>query len=128
MNLSKLNVVAAIKNKFVSDAAKGAQEWLADLDLDNDGKKDIEEIQELISGIANGIDTAIKSVDAEKVVKLIQAGEDFIAAGTVLVNIGTSMVNTEQAKQGIALLQTTTLNTVAFIKDVAAAQASAKRK
>lgn len=59
----KLNLVSAIKGKLMNDTANGVKNWLLDLDLDDDGIKDAEEISVIVKDLSDGVTTLLAAVN-----------------------------------------------------------------
>jgi len=117
--LSKLNVIRAVQNKFAKDALASAKAWLNDLDLDQDGKKDLEEIKEICEKLQAGIGRTIEAVDAEQLVKAMDAAEVFIKAGSALIDTSKTILDTDKAKVGVEILKDALSVSVKLVRDMA---------
>lgn len=123
--LGKLNIFKAAQNKLVDDFIDTAEKWLKNLDLDGDGKKDLEEeILPALRGLADNFKQATGSVDAVQLNKAFQAAKKLTDAANELATISKEVLDTEQAQAAINGTINAIKVVIKFLEDAIAHQAA----
>lgn len=123
--LGKLNIFKAAQNKIVDNFIDTAEKWLKNLDLDGDGKKDLEEeILPALRGLADNFKQATGSVDAVQLNKAFQAAKKLTDAANELATISKEVLDTEQAQAAINGTINAIKVVIKFLEDAIAHQAA----
>ena len=120
-----LGLFNSLREKLMKDtlegAAESAMQYLETLDLDKDGESDLQEIRGFLTDLQKGVQSAVGSVNGEQVVKFISALEALAAAGSALMEVSKSVLDTEQAKEAQKQLTDAIKKAAQYAKDVAEA-------
>lgn len=120
-----LGLFNSLREKLMKDtlegAAESAMQYLETLDLDKDGEYDLQEIRGFLTDLQKGVQSAVGSVNGEQVVKFISALEALAAAGSALMEVSKSVLDTEQAKEAQKQLTDAIKKAAQYAKDVAEA-------
>lgn len=120
-----LGLFNSLREKLMKDtlegAAESAMQYLETLDLDKDGESDLQEIRGFLTDLQKGVQSAVDSVNGEQVVKFISALEALAAAGSALMEVSKSVLDTEQAKEAQKQLTDAIKKAAQYAKDVAEA-------
>lgn len=123
--LGKLNIFKAAQNKLVDNFIDTAEKWIKNLDLDGDGKKDLEEeILPALRGLADNFKQATGSVDAVQLNKAFQAAKKLTDAANELATISKEVLDTEQAQAAINGTINAIKMVIKFLEDAIAHQAA----